>query len=305
MMKKTITLSLFLLCSVLLLSAQTPQDSIAFAAAKWRTTALENGAECSYAQVELFGAMQSISVVRYPKRNFSTFIIPLDREAKTTSELGASEDADAAVNAGYFNVKTFQSTVFLRKDGKTLEPSTKPAELMRVNGMVAFRDKHGRKMDIFFCDTAQYKEVARRYRSAMACGPVLVSGGKQVDYNPQGGQTMWRSAVAKSEVAGDYTPSAFFTGTHPRSLIGKNDKYVFMVTIDGRFKGQGEGVTINQTAFIARMLGMTDALNLDGGGSATLWTAQQGVLNHPYDNKKFDHAGERAVPNCIAAKSRN
>ena len=56
---------------------------------------------------------------------------------------------------------------------------------------------------------------------------------------------------------------------------------------------------------IARLLGLVDALNLDGGGSSTLWTARKGVLNHPYDNHRFDHAGERAVPNCIVVRSKN
>ena len=47
------------------------------------------------------------------------------------------------------------------------------------------------------------------------------------------------------------------------------------------------------------MLGMKDAINLDGGGSTTLWTAKTGVINHPYDNKTFDHEGVRTVPNLI------
>ena len=47
---------------------------------------------------------------------------------------------------------------------------------------------------------------------------------------------------------------------------------------------------------------MTDAINLDGGGSSTLWTDETGVINHPYDNKKWDHAGERRVPNILIAR---
>lgn len=78
-----------------------------------------------------------------------------------------------------------------------------------------------------------------------------------------------------------------------------------MAVIDGRFRGEGEGATIAETAYIARLLGLVEALNLDGGGSSTLWTARKGVLNHPYDNHRFDHAGERAVPNCIVVRSKN
>ena len=45
-----------------------------------------------------------------------------------------------------------------------------------------------------------------------------------------------------------------------------------------------------------------DALNLDGGGSTTLWlsgASDNGVVNYPCDNGRFDHAGERKVPNIL------
>lgn len=72
-----------------------------------------------------------------------------------------------------------------------------------------------------------------------------------------------------------------------------------LLVIDGRFPGRAAGATIAETAYIARQLGLTEALNLDGGGSSSLWTRRLGVLNHPTDNKRFDHEGERAVPNGI------
>ena len=96
---------------------------------------------------------------------------------------------------------------------------------------------------------------------------------------------------------------SFYARRHPRTLIGKRaDGTVVMAVIDGRFKGEADGATIAETAYIARQLGLVDALNLDGGGSSTLWTAQEGILNHPYDNKRFDHEGERGVPNCIVIR---
>ena len=51
-----------------------------------------------------------------------------------------------------------------------------------------------------------------------------------------------------------------------------------------------------------RILGGEDALNLDGGGSTTLWlsgASDDGVVNYPCDNGRFDHAGERKVPNIL------
>jgi exopolysaccharide biosynthesis protein len=291
-----------MICS-LGVGAQTREDSLAFAGARWQTAELSSGARCGYTQVELFGSTQSISVVRYPRRQFSTFLITLDGQALSTSELGASAGADIAVNAGYFNVKTFQSTVFLRNDGRTIEPATSPGELMRVNGMIAWRGRRGRKVDIFPCDSSRYRAVERRYRSAIACGPVLVIGSERIIYDSLGAPVVWKGGGAANRIGGSRASSAFYEGRHPRSLIGKtSDGEIVMAVIDGRFEGRGDGTTINQTAFIAQMLGLTDAINLDGGGSSTLWSVRHGVLNHPSDNRLFDHAGERAVPNCIAAK---
>ncbi|MEK7358172.1 MAG: ATP-binding protein, partial [Bdellovibrionota bacterium] len=44
--------------------------------------------------------------------------------------------------------------------------------------------------------------------------------------------------------------------------------------------------------------GAVDALNLDGGGSTTLWAAGEpfgGVVNYPSDNNQADHAGQRSI----------
>ena len=41
-------------------------------------------------------------------------------------------------------------------------------------------------------------------------------------------------------------------------------------------------------------LGALDAVNLDGGGSATMWINGLGVVNHPTDS-----TGERPVSNAV------
>ena len=279
-MNKTFLSACALLCT-LTVAAQTPQDSIAFASATWETTDLGDGAECRYAQIDLFGSHQSISVASYPRRKFSTQLVHLDRTARTTSDLGKEADAEIALNGSYFNVKTFEPVTYVLLN-KEVVGSTTPSEYaLRTNGVIAFKDKRGRKIDIFRCDTADYARVARRYRTALAAGPVLVERGRTVEYDSQ---------------------RSFHTGRHPRTLIGlRADGTVVMAVIDGRFP-TGEGTTIPETAFIAKQLGLVEALNLDGGGSSTIWTARKGVLNHPYDNKRFDHEGERKVPNVLVVK---
>ena len=77
---------------------------------------------------------------------------------------------------------------------------------------------------------------------------------------------------------------------------------VYMVVVDGRFPGQADGMSILELAAVTRILGLKDAINLDGGGSSTLWTDKTGIINFPYDNRKFDHEGARKVPNIVIVK---
>jgi exopolysaccharide biosynthesis protein len=53
------------------------------------------------------------------------------------------------------------------------------------------------------------------------------------------------------------------------------------------------------------LLHCRDAVNLDGGGSTTMWINGKpfsGVVNMPCDNKTFDHSGERSVSDILIIK---
>jgi exopolysaccharide biosynthesis protein len=102
--------------------------------------------------------------------------------------------------------------------------------------------------------------------------------------------------------------NSFIVTKHPRSAIytTKDGKTVFL-TVDGRSRGNAIGVSIPELAHLISALGGEDALNLDGGGSTTLWmegAPDNGVLNCPSDNRTFDHAGERRIPNIIYVHKR-
>jgi exopolysaccharide biosynthesis protein len=61
-------------------------------------------------------------------------------------------------------------------------------------------------------------------------------------------------------------------------------------------------MTIRELAEFLKQLGAVRALNLDGGGSTTMWidtTSRTGVVNYPSDNLEFDHAGERPISNAL------
>ena len=79
---------------------------------------------------------------------------------------------------------------------------------------------------------------------------------------------------------------------HPRSAIGWNENYFFLVTVDGRQKGVSAGMTLDELATYLVELGCQEAMNLDGGGSATLWFHGK-VRNQPCDGY------EREVANSL------
>jgi exopolysaccharide biosynthesis protein len=67
---------------------------------------------------------------------------------------------------------------------------------------------------------------------------------------------------------------------NPRTAIGWNDREFFMVVVDGRAPGLSVGMTFSELASLMLKLGCKDAMNLDGGGSSTLWLNGK-VVNHP------------------------
>ena len=97
---------------------------------------------------------------------------------------------------------------------------------------------------------------------------------------------------------GDWTPEEFNPGfaemRHPRTMIGvSGDGTIWLVTVDGRQLKSSAGMTLLELRSLARRLGLTDALNLDGGGSTTMWVKGE-VVNSP-----SDAAGPRKVSDAL------
>ena len=83
---------------------------------------------------------------------------------------------------------------------------------------------------------------------------------------------------------------------HPRTSLGvsQSGDSIIMMVIDGR-STQSAGVRTSMLADVMRYAGAYEALNVDGGGSSTLYTQGLGIRNNCSDGK------ERAVGNAIFA----
>lgn len=78
----------------------------------------------------------------------------------------------------------------------------------------------------------------------------------------------------------------------PRTAMGWNQHYFYLVEVDGRQLDLSLGMTFTQLAKYMLDLGCEQAMNFDGGGSATLW-AFGSVRNSPSEGQ------ERAAPNAL------
>lgn len=257
-------------------------DSLTLVNADWGWTDLGGGAKAGQANVMIFDSQQCISAAIVPASAFKTcFAGYSGAHCTTTDSIGIREGALVAMNGSYFDMKELVP-VTLYSIGHHIEARTSVKEIYRVDGVIAFKRRNGRCAEIMPCDTSEYDDICRKYHSVIAAGPVLLRNGKYREFADDKGFTLKR---------------------HPRTVFGTDrDGNYWFIVIDGRFPGLGEGMTIPETAALARYLGLSDAINLDGGGSSTLWTSKTGVLNHPYDNRRFDHGGLRRVPNAIVVK---
>ena len=224
----------------------------------------------------LFGHPQSLQILELdPRQRHLQLKVAAKGGFFRTSELARQRGAIAAVNGGYFSA-TAEAVGLLRVGGKQLFG---PHEKMRGALVI------GRKGRISIGEGQG--ELFAKSRDALAAGPMLVREGQ----------------VAVG------TEIGHFDKRHPRTAVGvARDGRVFFLTVDGRSKGNAAGMTCEELARVFVALGCETALNLDGGGSTTMWVrgeGESGVVNHPSDNKSFDAGGERRVANCVLIHSKD
>ena len=115
-------------------------------------------------------------------------------------------------------------------------------------------------------------------RTAISGGPVLVHEGR-------------RQRIRSTDEDDDSYKSSSMMERHPRSAVGWNDDAFFLVAVDGRQRNS-VGMNLNELAGFLVELGCQEAMNLDGGGSSTLWFDGR-IRNRPCDGRA------RPVANAI------
>lgn len=267
----------------LLVNAQS--DSLVIARKNsWKINRVTKGVKAKsihFNNCELFNAKQFLSIIEImPKSKLKFDLVYQPKELLILDTIARRKNAIAAINGTFFDIKNGGSVDYIESNDTIINQSrlgNNNARAEHQKGAILFNNY---KLSIVQWDGTDNWEQKFNATDVMVSGPVL--------------------RINNEDVA--LKEDAFNLARAPRSAIGiKADGTVIMLAVDGRMI-EAEGVTIKELQQIMKWLGCANAINLDGGGSTTLYqiNKQDGqIINHPSDNKIFDHAGQRKVANAI------
>lgn len=279
-------------------------DSIIVSKTKWEILKIAPGVKLQQQWFDhsLFGTNQNISIVKVKLHGKIDVNVEAEpKRLKPTSEFGEQHRAIAGINGTFFDMKNGGSVDYIRLNGIRLNPTRLNANSNRSFHQKAAVVTNHNKVEIAVWDGTPDWEERLAGDDVMVTGPLLIDKGERVPLDT----------------------TSFFTARHPRTAIALRGKKLLLITVDGRNENAA-GMNLYELASFLKWLKVDKAVNLDGGGSTTMWVngfPEKGVINHPSDNKKmmqtsaykpgmdldnlaadekkWDHGGERPVANVI------
>lgn len=284
--KLLISLCLFLFCQF---AKSQNSDSIHFVTAAWVAELMPEPLIWQHFHFKgtLFNSNQHIHIIKYSLNDTTLQVGFASAEKKLieTPKIAQGIEAMVAINGSFFDMRNGGAVDLIKIDGKILDTTLLPKGKRSEHQHAAITIHHG-KVRIMQGNEQDLKwDEHLPHDNIMVTGPLLILHG--------------------DTIALKQTP--FALNRHPRSSVGitaKNE--LILMTIDGR-NAEAQGVSLPELRQIMKWLGCHDAINLDGGGSTTLYVQNQpfeGVVNMPSDNKRFDHEGVRKVSNIIYLKKK-
>lgn len=267
-------------------------DSIAFVNADWHNDTLDGFfyKHHHFMHRQVFNSNQFFSIIEIPSGSTSCLSFAADSILTPVTAFASRDSALAAINGSFFDMRTGIPVCYLRINGKELgenTPSTTDSIHRKYYQNATIRLLPTRRPRFLRPDSIRNAERLLPDSNIMTAGPMLIQKG--ID-TPQ------------------RLDKRFVYGRHNRTAIGlKPDGTVVMVVADGRHKGEAEGLSLPELTRVMRWLGCCDAVNLDGGGSTTMYIkgrGTDGVVNNPSDNGRFDPSGQRRVANAILVVKR-
>lgn len=276
--------------SLVCLALAAQRDSVTLISAPWQTDTVEQGVVLKrhhFVKPGLFGAQQNICLLEIAPDAPVTFAFAYEPRRTVTSTMAMRHGALAAINGSFFDMDLHFPVCYLRIDSVEVGINTPGADSVhrkyyQYGAIVLEQDS----LFIIKTDSARLWERTLPYPNIMTSGPLLLKEGQKEQYR---------------------TDRTFVTNRHPRTAVGiRPDGTIVLLTVDGRIK-QSAGMSLDELTRTLHWLGCTEAINLDGGGSTTMYVRDfpyDGIVNCPVDNGRFDHKGERAVSNILMVMPR-
>lgn len=225
---------------------------------------------------------------------------PSDSLSSLVSDYG---NAVAAINGTYYEIARNEAggsvaSSFFKTDGVIKSTVTVPEghRLHWKHEGAFFYDPAAAAFGIVYGNRESYE--AMPHANALSGSPMLIYDEEPV------GETFAKPRTAPLDSLDYEDPDRHQGVRHPRTAVAlTKEGYLMLIIVDGR-RPETAGMSANElTRFIAHYFNPKYALNLDGGGSTTLWMEQadtpHGVVNYPTDNKQYDHYGQRRIRNAI------
>ena len=232
------------------------------------------------------GELTTVHTAVYERSQVALSVIAMDPAETLAGWCARSEPADALVG-GFFVTPVGTPLGELWIGGRRRATTAFDAPWHAVRSCVAI---DGDRIEL----AARADLPAAPAGDLLQAGPLLVRAGRP-------------SAAAGDDREGFSAGSGQFDsdisdGRHPRAALGIDDDLVIAVVCDGRAEDEA-GLTLPELAHLLTGLGARDAINLDGGGSATL-IADGRLRNRPRQAWGLDVPGGRPLATALALRPR-
>ncbi|HEY0666590.1 MAG TPA: phosphodiester glycosidase family protein [Sphingobacteriaceae bacterium] len=243
---------------------------------------------------------QTVNVLSFdPKLKIGKLFIAYDKNKDSLSAFADMyPDVKAGINGTYFLEKKdgVKNYLYLRLNGVDLQKSEVPSDhvLSWKNKAMFTYDNNRNNFKISYTPSDISTEKSQ---NILTGAPMLI-----YNYDPVGLKFVDTTGVNLSKLY--YEDPIKHQGIrHPRTAIATTgDGKILLITVDGRNKNAVGMSAKELTAFLKRYFNPKSAMNIDGGGSTTMFVKGQpynGTVNYPTDNKRFDHFGQRKVETVI------
>lgn len=243
---------------------------------EWSSRAITDGVVLKSAQARLFDSDQAIYVVEIDTTagRFEFGVAAGDKPI-ITSAYAAGEGVLAAINGTFFNMQEGYNVHYVKVNNSVVAVTDEKEFGIRATGVFTAT---GEAVNIAAWGPESEDDGILKAEDAIVTGPLLTDNGQDIVLDSIN----------------------FNKNRHPRSLLGiTGEGLVLFIAVDGRQPGYADGMSLFELRELAHSLGCREILNLDGGGSTTLYVRGEGasgVANKP--SGKI----ERPVPSIVFVK---